>query len=303
MRYLLAFALMCPCGVLAQEKGKPAEKPGSSMQVEVRLVDQSTVKGTWIDDKVDISTRYGKLTVPVAEVQRIEFGLRPGPDQLKIIAAALNDLKSPNEKDQQKGATQLLTTGDLAYPALIKASQSNDPEYAARIRNLLEQMKERFGAGKSEPRDDDVIHTDGFTIVGRMETGPIRLKTNHFGELTLAPANLRSLHTPRVVAEAVNVNALPDPGNLVSYEGQQGKVFHFNVVGAAQGSLWGTEVYTTDSTLAAAAVHMGIVKPGQTGVVKVQIMPSPPNFVGTSQNGITSSGYGTYRASYKVSKP
>ncbi len=99
------------------------------------------------------------------------------------------------------------------------------------------------------------------------------------------------------------VNALGDPGNLTQYGGQIGKSFFFQVTGAAAGSLWGTDVYTTDSTLAAAAVHCGILKPGQSGVVKVTITASPPAFTGSTRHGLTSSNYGQYPAAYKVSKP
>jgi len=33
-------------------------------------------------------------------------------------------------------------------------------------------------------------------------------------------------------------------------------------------ALWGSDIYTLDSTLGMAAVHAGVVKAGQTGVVK-----------------------------------
>ena len=44
--------------------------------------------------------------------------------------------------------------------------------------------------------------------------------------------------------------------------------------------MWGTDVYTADASLAAAAVHAGVLKVGQTGIVKVTTIPQQPSFEG-----------------------
>ena len=62
-------------------------------------------------------------------------------------------------------------------------------------------------------------------------------------------------------------------------------------------------MYTTDSQLATAAVHAGAVRAGQTGVVKVTMLASPPAFQGSSRNGVTSNPYGPYPAAYRVGRP
>ena len=41
---------------------------------------------------------------------------------------------------------------------------------------------------------------------------------------------------------------------------------------------------------------------GETGVVRVKIIPSPPSYAGSSRHGITTSGYGVYRAAYQFVK-
>ena len=60
-----------------------------------------------------------------------------------------------------------------------------------------------------------------------------------------------------------DVQVYRDPGSLSSFQEHIGQSFHFEVVGSGSGWLWGTEVYTGDSTLAAAAVHSGVLTPGQ----------------------------------------
>lgn len=98
----------------------------------------------------------------------------------------------------------------------------------------------------------------------------------------------------------VDPQARPDPGTLTLYSGYVDRVGFFRVTGANTGSLWGTDVYTTDSSLAAATVHSGALKMGETGLVKVTILPGCASYEGSTRHGITSSSWGNYTASYQV---
>lgn len=103
--------------------------------------------------------------------------------------------------------------------------------------------------------------------------------------------------------KAATLKALPDPGHLYEYASRIGESFYFDVVGSDTGSVWGTEVYTYDSHLATAAVHAGVLKVGQRGIVKVTMYKSPDAHRGSTQNGVTSSNWGSYTASYSVERP
>jgi hypothetical protein len=94
----------------------------------------------------------------------------------------------------------------------------------------------------------------------------------------------------------------PDPGQLRIESDDIGKVLHFEVVGDHQGTVWGSEVYTSDSRLAAAAVHAGVLKPGQKGVVTVRILPGQQIYRGTAANGVTSRDWGKWNLSFTVEK-
>ncbi len=67
------------------------------------------------------------------------------------------------------------------------------------------------------------------------------------------------------------------------------------------GSTWGTDVYTADSTICRAAIHAGLVT-DRGGEVTVILEPGRPAYRGTARNGIRSSDYGSYRASYRFSR-
>ncbi len=81
-----------------------------------------------------------------------------------------------------------------------------------------------------------------------------------------------------------------------------GTTFYFRVTGVSEGSLWGTDVYTGDSSLAVAAVHAGAVKPGETAVVRVTVMPPLNHYPGSARNGVTSHDYGQYGTAYRVDR-
>jgi hypothetical protein len=125
------------------------------------------------------------------------------------------------------------------------------------------------------------------------------LKTR--GDARIKVVDLRSVRS-LAIDDGNNVAVAPDPGNLKALEKQVGKTFKFRVTGAANGSVWGTNIYTTDSTLATVAVHAGVLKVGQTGVVKVKIVTPPPQFEGSSKNGVTTGPWNAYPGAYQVSK-
>ena len=49
--------------------------------------------------------------------------------------------------------------------------------------------------------------------------------------------------------------------------------------------------------------HVGVLRNGQTGIVKVTVLPGQVSFKTTTRNGITSNGYGAYPGSYRVDAP
>ena len=94
-----------------------------------------------------------------------------------------------------------------------------------------------------------------------------------------------------------------NPGNLSGYQQKIDQTFYFDVTGRAHGTIWGSEIYTCDSNLSKAAVHAGVLKVGQRGIVKVTILRSPNEHVGSIANGIASANWGPFAASYTVESP
>jgi outer membrane protein OmpA-like peptidoglycan-associated protein len=63
-------------------------------------------------------------------------------------------------------------------------------------------------------------------------------------------------------------------------------------------AVWGSDVYTADSGTCRAARHAGVV-PLTGGNVTVRMLPGAARYPGTTRNGVQTSNYGEYAASYR----
>ena len=92
-----------------------------------------------------------------------------------------------------------------------------------------------------------------------------------------------------------------DPGNFSKYNFHSGKKMVFMVTGRTKGGgLWGTDVYTTDSTLALTCVHAGILRPGETNLVRVVFLEGRKSYSGSTRFGIRSLPWAKYHKSYAL---
>lgn len=61
--------------------------------------------------------------------------------------------------------------------------------------------------------------------------------------------------------------------------------------------VWGTSYYTNDSSICTAAIHAGAL-PLQGGMVRVYAAPGQPAYLGSEQNGISTSNWGSWSGSF-----
>jgi hypothetical protein len=299
---LLAVAAVLAAPAARAQEPKKSPRPTENA-IEVKLTDDSVVKLTLLDSSIEFVTPHGKLTIPVTEVRQVELGLRVPDDALTPIRAAAADLGSPQFKKREEAMGTLLRYREKSYPTLKEVAKSSDAEVAKRAEELIEKLEALVPKNRLELPEHDVIHTDLSKIAGKIVTPTLRARSFTFGEVPLKLSDVAAMSVTGFKRAEEVVNALPDPGTLSNYGQPQhlGKTLVFRVTGAvAGGTIWGTGTYTLDSTLAMAAVHAGVVKPGQTGNVKVTILPAMAGFVGSTQNGVTSNPYANYPGAYQI---
>ncbi|MGE3143952.1 MAG: LCCL domain-containing protein [Pseudorhodoplanes sp.] len=98
-----------------------------------------------------------------------------------------------------------------------------------------------------------------------------------------------------------NFIASDAPPSMVGLSETPGTTYYFRVTGTTEGQLWGTDTYTRDSTIGAAAVHAGLLKPGETGVLRLTVAAALEKYPGSTRNGVTSTDYGSFPQAWRLS--
>ena len=123
------------------------------------------------------------------------------------------------------------------------------------------------------------------------------------GSATSSPALLQvfvpdSGRTPRTWGD--NPAAQLNSFSPTQARNDVGVIYHADLFNVSIGGLWGTDYYTDDSSLPAAAVHAGLVTAGQRATVAVRITGPRAGFAGSTRNDITSASWGSYAGSYQL---
>jgi hypothetical protein len=269
--------------------------------VEIRFAEGGTMKVLLRDERIELETPYGRLMIPIAEIHRIDFGLRMSDEIRKKLDTAIADLGNTDYDRRQAASTDLLAMREKAFPALVKAAKGKDQEVVRRAEQIIENLRETVSEEDLEIPAEDIVHTATSKIAGQIKLSALKIGTRPFGEQQVKLTDIRVLRSLAVPNEEPQVAgaALPDPGNMHAYANQIGKTLSFRVTGpppgiAAQMGVFGTDVYTTDSSLAGAAVHAGAIQPGKTGIVRVTIVGQHAGFQPSIRNGVTSAPWGTW---------
>lgn len=175
----------------ADQQANPAGPGG----VEVRFSNGSIVVMTLVQDKIEVQTEYGPLTVPQKDVQEINFGVRTSEDDRRKIDTAIGALVSSSFNDREEAVKNLVALGPHSYRRLQNPASFKDPEAVSRAQSAVKNIRERFHPRLLRVREDDVVRTTRFTIVGHIVTPTIRAKAEEFGDLDLRPAKLLSIRT------------------------------------------------------------------------------------------------------------
>lgn len=163
-------------------------------QAEVRFLDGSLVRVQLLQENLEVMTKYGKLTVPLRDIRRIEFGVHLPMGVEPQIEQAIKQMGSDVYKQREEAARDLVNMGPLAFPAVQKAARNSDLEVAQRAATVLKRISEKVPADQLRSKLEDTIQTQEFPIIGRIVSPTIKASSIHFGDLSLKLSDLRSLH-------------------------------------------------------------------------------------------------------------
>ena len=109
--------------------------------------------------------------------------------------------------------------------------------------------------------------------------------TPKFANATTAPAGLTVVFSYDTVPAVI----APPAGNLSAYASAVGQTLYVSATGATTGNVFGSNpAYAITSDVATAAVHAGVLTPGQTAVLQISVQADAGTYAGSTQNGVTS---------------
>jgi len=108
-------------------------------------------------------------------------------------------------------------------------------------------------------------------------------------------------NTEAVVREAEDQTSVlwNTSASMISFEA--GKTYKFKCpTNGKESAVWGTDIYTLDSSICNAAVHASKLASDTGGSVTIELRPGESSYKGSTRNGIKSSDYGQYPSSFVV---
>jgi hypothetical protein len=141
----------------------------------------------------EIITAEGKKQVSIADVRRIEFGLRYPRGVENQVQAAVTRLGDADFQTRENAGKELLRLKVLAYPALKRALRSEDPETKRRAAELVRRLEGQIPDDVAGIRDQDVIVTPRASIMGRIEGPVLRVRSQILGEGQLRQVDMRDM--------------------------------------------------------------------------------------------------------------
>ncbi len=212
--WILSLAILAGSLSLAQGQGKK-DVPRPNL-AEVRFGDGSLVRMTILQDELEVMTKYGKLTIPLREVRRIDFGLHLPDGVGQHIDQSIKQLGSETYKERDEAVKHLVHYGPLAFPFLQRASRNPDPEVSQRASGVIKRITEKAAPETMRLKEEDYIQTIEFPVTGRILHPVIKAHSAHFGELSLKLSDLRTLFVrgtagdSELVVDAVKFGSSPD---------------------------------------------------------------------------------------------
>ena len=178
----------------------------------------------------------------------------------------------------------------------VARTDSEDAERAAAIRDIQQRLAvARPGTGL--PGATRYVANEGPPSLWVFEDGNVVVNS---AGVRVRGVNDGVLTAEAVAAAAASGDPLIAPASLTGVQANPGQPLVFRVTGSTDGTVWGSDVYTDDSSIAAAAVHAGLLRPGETGTIMMTVQEGAPSYSASSRNGIDSSNYGEWGRSFTM---
>ena len=117
---------------------------------------------------------------------------------------------------------------------------------------------------------------------------------------TSSPVSWETKSTPKT-EEIDEVTPIAWTTAAFGFKEDVGQIYKFQCPeNGSPSAVWGSDIYTADSSICTAGVHAGIITLDHGGTVTIEFRPGRSIYGSTLRNGITSNTYGEYPHSFVV---
>jgi hypothetical protein len=195
--YSLIIAGFISCIAVAQKQ----------VEVTLKLRDGSNVTGTTSLADINLTTDYGKLTIPTKNINSIKVGIPTDKAVQDKAKSFLSQLNNSNDELKKGAYDELVKLGIKAIPAVYDfiADPKNNIEYSGEFTpdNALNELK--ANANVSDYTDGkDIIEIDGmYTIGGNYEFAKLDVKTE-YGNLSIPKEKIDNIDVMFINSDGSN---------------------------------------------------------------------------------------------------
>jgi hypothetical protein len=155
----LALSMMAPEAPQGPSKkdgdkvvAKSVKEAAPPREVEVHYGNGSRVITVLLEEKIEIVTEYGKLSIPPKDILGVDFGVHVPEGVAAKVADAIKQLSSNSFKQRETAVKDLIALGADAYPALHRALQGSETEVLQRVKQILKVIEQKCPPRTCAPR-------------------------------------------------------------------------------------------------------------------------------------------------------
>ena len=156
------------------------------------LKDGSQVKSIAQEAPIIVKTKFGDLSVPLSQIEFIQFGYRLASEEETRIKILIGNLGG-TPKEREESFAQLKKLGGVAYPFLLSLLlDEQDLERKTRLRQLVDHIKDNSNE-TLQTEFDDKITTKAFTIKGVITNASLEVNNSTLGRSNVPLFQLKTL--------------------------------------------------------------------------------------------------------------
>jgi len=230
-----------------------------------------------------VTTAFGVLEVPVAEIRRVRFGRRSQPERLARVEESVKSLASANPERRDHARAEIVQEGLFAVQSLREAAKTNDDPEVRRL--ATEILKDLDPSEEDVIPDDDQIDTARFSVIGRIELEAFKVNVEELGPLVVRRENVERVRSVapddsrKITIGGANV--WPNGWLDTKIKVEKGEKLKISATGSVLFPNWG-QAFTPDGNQ-----NMGVMNGMMVGTLAGRVGPKGAMFrIGSNFNGV-----------------